>query len=71
MSNKPQIKNAKVNTGALNVRKKPTEESDVVTILRRGTVIKVTSGAPKGWYRLLLSNGMSGYSRKEFIEVTE
>ena len=56
-----------VTASSLNMRKKASSDSDVVTVLREGAkvTIKDTSGS---WYKVT-ANGKTGYVAKKYIKV--
>ena len=53
----------------LNVRSLPTTNSRVVTILRRGNTVSITSTA-NGWHTIRLSNGQTAYVSSAYISTT-
>ena len=51
----------------LNVRKKADKESEVVTIIAKGTPVMITS-TRTGWHRVILDDGTAGWCMAEFIK---
>ena len=60
------MKNIKVTTARLNVRKSASRESEVLRIVDKNDILEYTS-IKNGWVRL---NG-AGYVMEEFVEVIE
>lgn len=60
------MKNIKVTTARLNVRKSASKESEVLRIVNKGEILEYTS-VKNGWVRL---KG-AGYVMEEFVEVIE
>ena len=50
----------------VNVRKKPTTDSDVVTTVKTGDYIQIT-GKGSEWYRVCLKDGTTAYIKKDFF----
>ena len=61
------IKTGVVNVAKLNVRKKADKESEVVTVITKGTEVTITS-TRTGWHRVLLKGGIAGWCMAEFIK---
>jgi uncharacterized protein YgiM (DUF1202 family) len=55
-----------VQTEILNVRIGPDPDQDVVSQVRRGTVLMVIGSVP-GWYYVKLNNGERGWVMKQFV----
>jgi uncharacterized protein YgiM (DUF1202 family) len=55
-----------VQTEILNVRIGPDPDQDVVSQVRRGTVVMVIGSVP-GWYYVKLNNGERGWVMKQFV----
>ena len=60
------MKNIKVTTLRLNVRKSASRDSEVLRIVDRNDILEFTS-IKNGWVRL---KG-TGYGMEEFVEVTQ
>ena len=66
MKEELRMKNIKVTTARLNVRKAASRESEVLRIVDRNDILEYTS-IKNGWVRL---KG-AGYVMEEFVEVLE
>ena len=60
------MKNIKVTTARLNVRKSASRDSKVLRIVDRNDILEFTS-IKNGWVRLKVA----GYVMEEFVEVVE
>ena len=58
-----------VNTNRLNVRSSPSINSKILTTLRKGTTVAITSTV-NGWHTIRLANGQTGYVSSKFITTT-
>lgn len=56
----------------LNVRRKPSKDSDILTKLEKETDIVATEvfSNPE-WYLVVTANGIEGYVMKEFVSVVD
>ena len=66
MKEELRMKNIKVTTARLNVRKSASRDSEVLRIVDRNDILEYTS-IKSGWVRL---KGV-GYVMEEFVEVIE
>lgn len=58
-----------VNCDRLNIRERCTKESDVVSIISKGTIVDIYGEVPD-WYEIETANGkIKGYCMAEFIEL--
>lgn len=55
----------------LNMRKRPSKEAELVTILDKGTVVTVnlTEATTEDFYKVMTSTGHEGYCMKKFITI--
>lgn len=58
----------KVVNGKLNLRQRPTLESNVIKVLENGTTVQVLS-SKNGQFLKVLVGDVEGYCMKNFIEV--
>jgi len=58
---------AKISVSALNIREKPTTESDVIGKLYKDSIVEII-GINNGWYKIAV-DGIRGYISSEFVEV--
>lgn len=64
----PIVVKGSVNVEALNVRKKPSMDSEVLTIIRMSDVLVVDEVLDM-FYKVTLSNGSKGYVVKQYIDL--
>lgn len=67
---KSEIKIVEVMANKLNLRNKPSTNSDVITVLNAGTKLEVKSTLNDGWTRVWFSGGekgLIGFVMSEFI----
>lgn len=60
------IGTAKVSASALNVRREPSTEADVVTQVKRGVVLAVLA-ENEGWTKVRLQSGETGWASSRFL----
>lgn len=66
----PKTLKGTVNCGLLNVRKKPDITSEIVTVLKQNSEVKIAvEGSKDEWYKVADSDGTRGYCMKEFITL--
>ena len=59
---------AKVNTSVLNLREKPTTDSEIITRLSEGTVTRVI-GINTGWFKVETEGGKTGYIHPDYVDI--
>lgn len=57
----------------LNIRSKPSKESEPVCVVEEGTVLMIDVNAiiPKEWFKVYTEAGIEGYCVREFIAIVE
>lgn len=59
-----------VTTGKLNVRKFPSVNAQVLTIINKGDTVQIDPSASTAeWHKVYTTSGLDGYCMKKFIEV--
>ena len=58
-----------VNTSTLNVRKGPGTNNAILTKIHKNDKVIITESS-KGWYKVKLSNGKTGWVSDDYIKVT-
>lgn len=53
----------------LNIRKEPNVTSDIVSVIPRGTRVKLGLDFDAAWWKVVLDNGSSGYALKQYIKT--
>ena len=62
---------ARVKSESLNVRKRPSLYSDIISVLKKKTSLKILSPKKRGksWYKVKLKSGKKGYVHKNYIKI--
>ena len=60
----------KVINGRLNLRQRPSLESDIITALEDGTKVQILNSKNSDFYKVLV-NGTEGYCVKKFIAIED
>lgn len=59
-----------IGCGKLNVREKPTTESDAISTIKCGTEVEVDEdGSTYDFYKVCLVSGVEGFCMKKFIAI--
>lgn len=62
---------ASVTCMCLNVRRRPTMDSEVILIISKNTKVKILSDKTESMYYKILVNGIQGYCMKSFVEEVD
>lgn len=57
------------NCNMLNVRSDSKKDASVVAVVSVGTEVVVDTCKTKGWYKVWLANGVSGFCMKDYITI--
>lgn len=66
---KSDTKMGYVNCDKLYLRKKPSFDSDAVTILNRDEELMIMSDEDPEWYNVYTASGQEGFCMKDFIKL--
>lgn len=59
-----------VNCQALNIREEPSKDSDIIGVLKNGTIVEIEFSI-NGFYMVYTNYGISGYCMEDFIELVD
>lgn len=65
----PQIRKGIVICSNLNVRKEPTTGATILQIITKDTEVKILDDVNETWYKVRVSEIVTGFCMKEFIKV--
>ena len=64
----PRLAVVNLSSGRLNIRKEPSERSEVVGRVGNGAFLEAIGRSADGnWYRVRLDNGVEGFAKAEFL----
>ena len=55
----------------LNVRKEPSTVSEILSMIHKDTEVKILEDINEVWYRVRVSESITGFCMKEFIKVSK
>ena len=65
----PSKKKGKVICQSLNMRKRPTIDSEILKILTKGTEVKILDDTDDTWYKVCVGGVGTGFCMREFIKL--
>ena len=65
----PSKKKGKVICQSLNMRKRPTIDSEILRILTKGTEVKILDDTDDTWYKVCVGGVGTGFCMREFIKL--
>lgn len=69
-STQSNVVNVRVNANALNIRKEPKKDADIVTIVYKDELlVLVESTSIDGFYKVRTYTGIDGYCMKQFVDL--
>lgn len=61
-----------INVSLLNIRVAPNIDSDVVTVVKEGTILEISDEeSTDDFYKVYLANGVDGFCMKQFVTLME
>ena len=55
----------------LNVRNEPSTVSEILSLIHKETQVKILEDVNEVWYRVSVSESITGFCMKEFIKVSK
>ena len=69
-SSAPKIIYGNVTATRLNIRRNPSLEADVITVLMEGDEVKIDRDkSDKDWYAVTTEKRQQGYAMKKFVKI--
>lgn len=65
----PLTENGIVNCHALNVRKAPSKEAAILTVIPKDAKVKILDNVNEKWYKVRVPENTTGFCMKEFITI--